>query len=91
MLRVKIDKLLIQFLDISYVPLVDVAVGAQRHPNDAALVLGKKMDIFCFSPKDGKRFRGDVWPVNNIINHNHKQGPSYFPDFFHPDCPEFWG
>jgi len=28
MLRVKIDKLLIQFLDISYVPLVDVAVGA---------------------------------------------------------------
>lgn len=63
-----------------YVPLVDVAVGSRRHPNDPALVLGKSLDIFCRSPKTGFRFKGNVWP-----------GDSYFPDFFHPKANEFWG
>lgn len=59
---------------------MDVAVGNKRHPDDEALLLGKKMDIFCRSPKTGLRFKGSVWP-----------GPSYFPDFFNPKSSEFWG
>lgn len=50
-----------------------------RYQNDEALVLGKKMDIFCRSPFSGQRFKGDVWPGN-----------AYFPDFFNPKTEEFW-
>mmetsp|Transcript_6480 Transcript_6480/g.582 ORF Transcript_6480/g.582 Transcript_6480/m.582 type:complete len:104 (-) Transcript_6480:323-634(-) len=67
-------------MHLNYVPLVDVAVGSAKYLNDDALVLGKKMDIFCRSPKTGFRFKGNVWP-----------GASYFPDFFHKDALEFWG
>lgn len=62
-----------------YVPIVDVAVGNQKYPKDEALVLGKQMDVFCKSPETGYRFKGKVWP-----------GPSYFPDFLHPNASEFW-
>ena len=65
---------------MNYVPIVDVAVGAKKYPNDEALKLGKEMDIFCRSPRDGRRFKGSVWP-----------GESYFPDFFHPNAVNFWG
>jgi len=37
------------------------------------------MDIFVRSANTGKVFKGKVWP-----------GETYFPDFFHPQCPEFW-
>lgn len=37
------------------------------------------MDIFLRSPNTGKRYKGNVWP-----------GDSYFPDFFHPKCKEYW-
>lgn len=66
-------------MHINYVPIVDVASGAVKHMDDKALLLGKKMDIFCRSPSTGKRFKGNVWP-----------GSSYFPDFFHPKSKEFW-
>ncbi len=60
-------------------PIVDVGVGSQKYPNDEALSLGKQMDIFCRSPKTGRYFQGEVWP-----------GPSYYPDFFHPDSSDYW-
>lgn len=65
---------------MNYVPLVDVGVGSYRFPNDEALVKGKEYDIFCRSPSSGLRFKGSVWP-----------GPSYFPDFLHPNASEYWG
>lgn len=65
---------------MNYVPIVDVAVGYKKHPNDEALLLGKEMDVFCKSPETGFRFKGSVWP-----------GQSYFPDFLHPNASEFWG
>lgn len=37
------------------------------------------MDIFLRSPAKGTRLRGRVWP-----------GPSYYPDFFHPNCSIYW-
>lgn len=38
------------------------------------------MDVFCYSPDTGYRFKGRLWP-----------GPSYYPDFFHPNASEYWG
>jgi alpha-glucosidase len=64
---------------VKYVPILDVAVGATRYSNDPALVFGKELDIFCYSPLTGKYFKGNVWPGN-----------AYFPDMFHPKTELFW-
>ncbi|KRX02139.1 Glycoside hydrolase, superfamily [Pseudocohnilembus persalinus] len=66
-------------LNVSFVPIVDVAVGNTKYPKDEALLFGKQLDIFCYSPNTGRYFKGEVWPGN-----------SWFPDFFHPQIGQFW-
>ena len=56
-----------------------MAVGVNAPTGDNALRKGIQMDVFCKSPKDGRYFKGYVWPGN-----------SYFPDFFHPNSSVYW-
>ena len=74
-------------LGVKYVPLLDVAVGVKYGDSDIGFAEGCEKDIFLRSPKTGRRqdllnilrFKGQVWP-----------GPSYFPDFFHPNISIYW-
>ncbi|OWZ01106.1 hypothetical protein PHMEG_00027576, partial [Phytophthora megakarya] len=59
-----------------FVPIIDPGI-----PDDESLYAytrGLEMDIFMTS-SDGKPYLGQVWP-----------GPTYFPDFFHPDAESYW-
>jgi len=66
---------------MNYIPIVDVGVGTNMLAGtNTALIKGIEMNVFCYSPTSGQRFKGKVWP-----------GTSYFPDFFHPNASEYWG
>lgn len=64
---------------VHYVPLLDVGVGVKYGKKDKAYREGINMDVFLRSPTTGQRLRGAVWP-----------GPSYYPDFFHPNISLYW-
>ncbi|ETM42904.1 hypothetical protein L914_11515 [Phytophthora nicotianae] len=60
-----------------FVPIIDPGI-----PDDEELYAytrGLEMDIFMMNG-DGKSYLGQVWP-----------GPTYFPDFLHPDAQSYWG
>ncbi|KAG6617575.1 family 31 glycoside hydrolase [Phytophthora cinnamomi] len=62
--------------DQKFVPIVDP--GIPDDDNLYAYTRGLEMDIFVKN-SDGKPYLGQVWP-----------GPTYFPDFFHPDAQSYW-
>lgn len=62
--------------DQHYVVMVDPAVYYKV--SNPALDEGLKYDIFIKEP-NGSYYEGVVWA-----------GPSYFPDWFHPDAQQFW-
>ncbi|KAF4318740.1 hypothetical protein BBO99_00005491 [Phytophthora kernoviae] len=60
-----------------FIPIIDP--GIPDDANDYAYTKGLEMDIF-IKDTNGSPYLGQVWP-----------GPTFFPDFFHPDAKAFWG
>ncbi|KAL4878848.1 Alpha/beta-glucosidase agdC [Aspergillus karnatakaensis] len=58
-----------------YIVMVDPAVA---HSDNGAFNRGLEKDIFMRN-QDGTLYQGAVWP-----------GPTVFPDWFHPDAPDYW-
>ncbi|OQE27003.1 hypothetical protein PENFLA_c006G03149 [Penicillium flavigenum] len=62
--------------DQHYIVMVDPAVFYKE--SNPALDAGLKYDTF-MKEKNGSEYQGVVWA-----------GPSYFPDWFHPDSQQYW-
>ncbi|KAG7401329.1 hypothetical protein PHYBOEH_001745 [Phytophthora boehmeriae] len=59
-----------------FVPIIDP--GIPDDSKDYAYMKGLEMDIF-IKDTNGNPYLGQVWP-----------GPTFFPDFFHPDAIAYW-